>query len=123
MGDSVKITRKQLRNIIKESLKESEQMSLDFRPADEREFDAAMESYGEWTEEQIAREDYDYGELDEFLLIKWMASRGRKSGRNYVHLLPAIAADFGFYKGDVMDAIKKHGTKAMAKVMQGYRRR
>ena len=118
----MKITRRQLRRIIKESLKESEQLGLDFRPAGEREFDAAMDAWDDWKEEQVARDVYDYGEPDEFLLIKWMASRGRKSGRKYIHLLPAIAADFGYYKGDVMDAIKKHGTKAMAKLMQGYRK-
>ena len=119
----MKITRDQLRYMIKEGLKESEQMGLDFRPADEREFDAAMDAWDEWKEEQVARDVYDYGASDHDLLVKWMASRGRKSGRKYVHLLPAIAADFGFYKGDMMDSIKKHGTKAMAKLMQGYKRR
>ncbi len=123
----MKITSRHLRRIIKEELdavlEEPEQFGLDFRPSEEREFDAAMRSWDEWKEEQVARDVYDYGEPDHDLLIKWMASRGRKSGRNYVHLLPVIAADFGFYKGDVMDAIEKHGTEKMIALMQGYRRK
>ena len=65
----MKITKSQLRRIIKEGLKESEQMGLDFRPADEREFDDAMESWDEWKEEQVARDVYDYGEPDHDLLF------------------------------------------------------
>ena len=109
----MKITRAQLRQIIKESLKESEQMGLDFRPADERELDAAMESWDEWKQVQIDREVPIHNDPLPYLLVKWMASRGKNSGRKYAHLLPAIAAEFEFDKGDVMDGIKKYGTKSM----------
>ena len=119
----MKITKSTLKRIIKEEIEniqqESDQMELDFRPDDEKEFDAAMDSWDDWREEQIARDERDYGEPDESLLIKWMASRGRKSGRKYIHLLPKIAADIGFDKRELMKLINKHGTKAMAKVMKG----
>ena len=65
----MKITRAQLRQIIKESLKESEQMGLDFRPADERELDAAMESWDEWKQVQIDREVPIHNDPLPYLLV------------------------------------------------------
>ena len=124
----MKISKSRLKQLIKEEIEniqqESEQMEFDFRPDKEDESDPlkpAMDSWDDWREEQIARDDRDYGEPEESLLIKWMASRGRKSGRKYIHLLPKIAADIGFYKKDLMNAIDKHGTKAMAKALKGYK--
>ena len=121
----MKITKSRLKQLIKEEIQniqqESEQMVLDFRPDDEKEFDAAMDSWDDWREEQIANDDLDYGEPDESLLIKWMAS----TGREYIHLLPNIAADIGFYKEDLMKFIKKHGTEDtkedMEKALKGYK--
>ena len=124
----MKLTKSTLKRLIREEIEniqqESEQMEFDFRPDEEDESDPlkpAMDSWNDWREEQIAREVFDIEEPAESLLIKWMASRGGKSGRKYIHLLPAIAADIGFYKKDLMKAIEKHGTKAMAKALEGYK--
>ena len=117
----MKLTKARLQQIIKEeiaAIREEEQMGLDFRPPEERELDAALASWDEWKEEQVARDVYDYGEPDTDLLVRWLASRQKKSGRKYIHMLPAIVAEYGFDKRDVIDAIKKYGTKSMMSVMK-----
>ena len=116
----MKITKSTLKRLIREEIEniqqESEQMEFESDP-----LDPAMKSWDDWREEQIANDDLDYGEPDESLLIKWMAS----TGREYIHLLPNIAADIGFYKEDLMKFIKKHGTEDtkedMEKALKGYK--
>jgi len=116
----MKIIKSTLKRLIREEIEniqqESEQMEFESDP-----LDPAMKSWDDWREEQIANDDLDYGEPDESLLIKWMAS----TGREYIHLLPNIAADIGFYKEDLMKFIKKHGTEDtkedMEKALKGYK--
>ena len=116
----MKLTKSTLKRLIREEIEniqqESEQMEFESDP-----LDPAMKSWDDWREEQIANDDLDYGEPDESLLIKWMAS----TGREYIHLLPNIAADIGFYKEDLMKFIKKHGTEDtkedMEKALKGYK--
>jgi hypothetical protein len=109
----MKIAKSTLKRLIREEIENIQQES--------DQFETAMESWDDWREEQIANDDLDYGEPDESLLIKWMAS----TGREYIHLLPKIAADIGFYKEDLMKFIKKHGTEDtkedMAKALKGYK--
>jgi len=125
----MKITKRQLRRIIKEEVKkisEENQMSLDFRPQSQRELDQALASFDNWMEDQAARDEEDIDEPEHASVIKWMASRNSMSGRKYAHLLPQIANEYGFYKQDVMNALRAHGSRALqtkaAKAMQGYSR-
>ena len=125
----MKITKNQLRRIIKEEVKkisEENQMSLDFTPQSRRELNKALESFDNWVEDQIARDERDIDEDESVSVIRWMASRNRASGRKYAHLLPQIAAEYGFYKEDIMKALQTHGSRALqakvAPMMQGYRR-
>lgn len=108
----MKITRKQLRSIIKEAT---------------HELDQALQAYDNWKEDQVARDEMDYSIPEEYMMIKWMSSRNRLSGRKYAHLISQIADEYGFNKPDVMRGLKMYGSKVLqrnaAKTLQGYRRR
>ena len=108
----MKITRKQLRSIIKEAT---------------HELDQALQAYDNWKEDQVARDEMDYSMPEEYMMIKWMSSRNRLSGRKYAHLISQIADEYGFNKPDVMRGLKMYGSKVLqrnaAKTLQGYRRR
>ena len=100
---------------VKPKVKKSPEPEPEISPED-TEFDAAMESWDDWREEMQASDKLDIDDSDAVLLVKWMASRSRKyGGRKYIHLLRKFISDAGgeFSMGDVRQAIKRHGTKSM----------
>jgi|GEM_PF-5440202 hypothetical protein len=126
----MKITKTQLRRIIKEEVKnisEDNQMSFDFREPGKRELEQALEAFDYWAEDQVARDEQDVDEPEHVSVVRWMASRNSLSGRKYIHLLPQIASEYGFYKKDIMSALRTHGSKPLqrkaAEAMQGYSRK
>ena len=110
----MKITRNQLRSIIKEATAGDELYQ-------------ALQAYDNWKEDQVARDVMDYDIPEEYMIIKWMSSRQRGNGRKYAHLIAQIADEYGFNKPDVMRGLKMYGSKVLqrnaAKALQGYRRR
>jgi hypothetical protein len=96
----MKLTKSQLKQIIKESL-------------DEEGWQGAAEAFDDWRERN---EDWAYKVMEEDLLAMFLSRRTK-----YRQYVVQFANVFGLYKGDILDAVRKlPRSNALYVQLKGY---
>ena len=101
-GINMKITKSQLRQIIRENY---EQLS----------WDDATTAYDIWRDEEDV-----WADPEAVSLVKWMSSRRRSSGKKYVPLAARFAEHLGVRKSDFLRAAREYGSKQLQLDLEKY---